>query len=199
LLGCFWWEEYPQEAVGYFRAAVAIRPTSDGAYLMLGRALRGAGDTEGAIAAFRRSVALNPSSVVAKELARALAPRRGLKEARAAWKELLERDPLDQDSWNGYAELCLFLGQRDEYRRARRALLERFGATTNPFEAERTARACLLSPATDDEVRQAVALAGRAVADREGEKWGHAYFEFVHGLAEYRQGRFDRAIATMQG
>ena len=30
-------------------------------------------------------------------------------------------------------------------------------------------------------------------------KWGHPYFEFVHGLAEYRQGQFDRAIATMQG
>ena len=32
LLGCFWWDVYPQEAVGYFRAAVAIRPTSDQAY-----------------------------------------------------------------------------------------------------------------------------------------------------------------------
>src|SRR5262249_49350027 len=39
LLGCFWWEESPREAVGYFRAAGAIRPTSDGAFLMLGRAL----------------------------------------------------------------------------------------------------------------------------------------------------------------
>src|SRR5207302_392927 len=58
LLGCFWWEDYPQEAVGYFLVAVAIRPTSDGAYLMLGRVLHGAGDREGAIAAFRHSVAL---------------------------------------------------------------------------------------------------------------------------------------------
>src|SRR5262245_24528579 len=28
---------------------------------------------------------------------------------------------------------------------------------------------------------------------------GRPYFEFVKGLAEYRQGQFDRAIATMQG
>jgi serine/threonine-protein kinase len=78
-------------------------------------------------------------------------------------------------------------------------LLKKFGATTNPFEAERTARACLLLPGTHDELRQAVALAERAVAKREGDKWGHPFFEFVHGLAQYRQGQFDRAIATMQG
>jgi serine/threonine-protein kinase len=54
-------------------------------------------------------------------------------------------------------------------------------------------------PGTDDELRQAVALAERAVAKREGDKWAHPYFEFVHGLAEYLQGQFDRAIATMQG
>ena len=39
----------------------------------------------------------------------------------------------------------------------------------------------------------------RAVAEREGDKWGHPYFQFVYGLAEYRQGQFDRAISTMRG
>jgi serine/threonine-protein kinase len=97
--------------------------------------------------------------------------------------------------------LCLFLGREEDYRRARRALLKKFVATTNPLEAERTARACLLLPGTDDELNQAVALAERAVtAELGGEnKWARPYFEFVHGLAEYRQGQFDRAIATMQG
>jgi hypothetical protein len=115
---------------------------------------------------------------------------------RADWEKRLERDPPDHDSWYGYAELCVFLGREEDYRRARRALLKRFGATTNPFEAERTARACLLLPGTHDELRQAVALAERAVADR---GWAHPYFDFAHGLAEYRQGQFDRAITTMQG
>src|SRR5262249_23604339 len=127
------------------------------------------------------------------------APQDKLEALRAAWEKLLERDPPDHGSWSGYAELCLFLGREEDYRRARRALLNKFGATTNPFEAERTARACLLLPGTDDELRQAVALAERAVAKREGDKWGHPFFEFVHGLADYRQGQFDRAIATMQG
>ncbi len=199
LLGQFWYQGRPHEAVGYFRVAVAIRPTSDHAYSMLGRALRDSGDAEGAIAAFRQSVTLNPNSDVAKELTTALAQTGRLEEARTAWEKRLELDPPGNDSWYGYAELCLFLGREDDYRRARRDLLTRFGATTEPFVAERAGRACLLLPGTDDELRQAVALAGRAVAEREGDKWGHPYFQFVHGLAEYRQGQFDRAISTMRG
>src|SRR5262249_33719178 len=153
----------------------------------------------GAIAAFRRSFDLNPGYDVTKELAWALAPRGNAEEARAAWEKLLERQPQDHDARYGYAELCLFLGKADEYRRVRRALLERFRTTTNPFDAERTARACLLLPATGDELRQAVALAQRAVAERPGDQWGHPYFQFVRGLAEFRQGQFDRAITTMKG
>ena len=136
---------------------------------------------------------------VVKDSAKVLAPHGGLEETRAAWEKLLELHPPDHDSWYGYAELCLFLGREEDYRRARWALLESFGATTNPFEAERTARACLLWPGTVDELRQAVALAERAVAERDGDKWAHPYFEFVHGLAEYRRGQFGRAIATMHG
>jgi tetratricopeptide (TPR) repeat protein len=199
LLGQYWEKNRPDVAVGYFRAALAIRPRSDETYTKLGRALLETRDTEGAIAAFGKALELNRNVAAVKDLSKATAPHDRLEEARAAWEKLLERDPPDHDSWYGYAELCLFLGQEEDYRRARRALLKKFGATTNPFEAERTARACLLLPGTDDELRQAVALSERAVAEREGDKWAHPYFEFVHGLAEYRQGQVDRAIATMQG
>jgi serine/threonine-protein kinase len=199
LLGLYWEKERPQVAVGYFRGAVAIRPGNDEIYTRLGRALLETGDAEGAIGAFGKALELNPNADVAKDLAKLRAPQGKLEAVRAAWETLLERDPPDHDSWFGYAELCLFLGREEDYRRARRALLKRFGANKNPYHAERTARACLLLPGTDDELRQAVALAERAVAEREGDKWAHGYFEFVHGLADYRQGQFDRAIATMQG
>jgi serine/threonine-protein kinase len=199
LLGNFWLSDRPQEAVGYFRVAVAIRPTSDAAWLNLGRVLRDSGNVDEAIAAFRRSVDLNPNFDVARELKTCLVQKGGLDEARAAWEKLLELNPADHGSWYGYAEFCLFLGREDDYRRARRDLLARFGATTNPFDAERTARACLLMPAGGDELRQAISIAERAVAEREGDKWGHPYFEFVRGLAHYRQGRYAQAIAMMQG
>src|SRR6185295_15971704 len=99
-----------------------------------------------------------------------------------------------------YAELCLFLGREDEYRRARQDVLARFFITDNPYFAERIGRACLLRPATGDELRQAVALARRAAAaDRSVHSSAYPWFVFVRGLAEYREGKFDEAISTMRG
>src|SRR5580765_1840505 len=95
-------------------------------------------------------------------------------DVRAAWKEELAANPPKHDDWFGYAELCLFLGDQAEYRRARRELLAQFGSATDPAVAERTARACLLLPAEELELSQAVALAGRAVAA------GRAGHEFAY-------------------
>ena len=74
-------------------------------------------------------------------------------EARDAWQEKLAADPPDHDDWFGYAELCLFLGDEADYRRAPPRLLARFGkATTRRHRTDRSA--CLLLPATGDELRQ---------------------------------------------
>ena len=118
----------------------------------------------------------------------------------AAWKEELADHPPEHDDWFGYAELCLFLGDEAEYRRARRDLLAQFGSTADPAVAERTGRACLLLPAAESELEQAVALADRAAAaGREALGFGYPYCLFAQGLARYRQGRFDDAIKLMNG
>jgi serine/threonine-protein kinase len=79
-------------------------------------------------------------------------------------------------------------------------LLARFGTSDSPQIAERTARACLLLPASEEEMTEAVALADLA-ARADAKKFASTYpsFQFVKGLAEYRQGHFDRAIAIMRG
>src|SRR5262249_22499091 len=43
------------------------------------------------------------------------------------------------------------------------------------------------------------AVAEQAVVKNAGEQGAHPYFVFVRGLAEYRQGQFDRAVAAMRG
>jgi serine/threonine-protein kinase len=79
-------------------------------------------------------------------------------------------------------------------------LLARFFITSNPYFAERTGRACLLLPATGDELRQAVALARRAAAvDPLAHGEDYSWFLFARGLAEYREGKLDEAISTMRG
>src|SRR4029450_3366962 len=121
-------------------------------------------------------------------------------EAAADWKEELAALPTAHDDWNGYAELCLYLGDKAEYRRVRRDLLEQFGSSTAPTVAERVGRACLLLPDTEDELRQAAALTERAVNSKGSQyDWLRPYFHFANGLAHYRRGRFDDAIAIMTG
>jgi serine/threonine-protein kinase len=79
-------------------------------------------------------------------------------------------------------------------------LLDRFGASTDPSIAEPVSRACLLLPAPEDDLRKGAALADRAVAAKESTPpWIYRYFLFAKGLAEYRQGRLDSAIAVMEG
>ena len=117
------------------------------------------------IAVQERAIVLDPKRADPRRALPTELLRQGrLEEARVAWQTALEGNPLDHNAWFGYAELCLFLGREDEYRRARRDLLARFSITDNPYFAERTGRACLLMPATGDELRQAVALARRAAA-----------------------------------
>lgn len=199
LLGHLLERDRPHEAVGYLRAAVAIRPASDQAYALLGRALREAGESDQAIDALHKSIELNPSRAGIGELATLLAPSGRLEEARALWQKMLSRDPPDHESWYGYAQLCLFLGQVDEYRRVREAMLRRFGHSDDWIVAERTSLASLLLPAAGEELQRLAALADRAVADAsKSAEPDNAYVQFVKGLSEYRLGHDKQAVPWLQ-
>jgi serine/threonine-protein kinase len=116
------------------------------------------------------------------------------------WGQSLETNPSDHDRWYGYAEFCLYLGDEAEYHRARTALLGKFGQTTAPHIAERTARAALLAPANGSELERAAALAMFVASlDRQKLLWEYPFYQFVRGLAEYRQGKFGQAISTLRG
>jgi tetratricopeptide (TPR) repeat protein len=202
-LGYLSQEHGPQEAVGFLRAAVASRPDSSQAHSMLGKALREAGDMDGAVAAFRNAIRLNPNRNGARDLARALAPSGKLEEARAVWEKVLAGDPPDHDPWYGYIQLCAFLSEEEAYRKGRTALLESRRTGGNSISdwtsAERDSLACMLLPESADELRRAVALVDRAVAA--GPKSPHrdsAYLQFVKGLAEYRQGQPVQAIPLLR-
>jgi serine/threonine-protein kinase len=200
-LGYLLHDERPREAIGYFRAAMASRPESSQAHLMLGRALREAGDADGAISAFRNAIRLNPNRTGARDLARALATQGRLEEARSVWEKILGGDPADHEPWYGYGQLCAFLGREEAYRQARKALLQRFGNSSalHWTGAERASLAGLLLPASGDELGRVVALVERAVAA--GPKFPQldsAYLQYVKGLTEYRQGRPAQAVPLLR-
>jgi serine/threonine-protein kinase len=189
-----------EEAIACYRRALEVDPDYAWAHYDLANTLRGAGRREEAFEHYRRCHELDPTNTQVANVLRADLVWRGRgEEVCREWKKALEADPPGHDAWFGYAELCLFLGDEAEYRRARQDLLRRFGATRDPYVAERTARTILLRPASEDELQAAAALAERAVAAKATTaEWVYPYFLFAQGLAEYRQGRFDSAISIME-
>lgn len=143
----------------------------------------------------RRALVLNPHIWEAhRALKDGLLQLHQLPEARAAWQQAIALQPPDHSTWDGYAELCLHLGDNDEYRHACELLLTRFGGSTDPITAERTGRACLFMPVSDDQLKPAVTLLDRALAADQS-RYGQylPYFRFAKALAEYRAGRLDGA------
>jgi serine/threonine-protein kinase len=194
-----------EEAIAVFRKAIEVDPNYALAHHSLGVALWEQGQFDEAIAELHKAIDLYPKDTVLwkdlgsalRYLAHLLTPRGRGEEVRITWQKSLENNPAEHDAWFGYAELCLYLGNEDAYRRNRRALLDRFGDTTDPVIAERTSRACLLLPLSDEDFHRAAALADRAVQD--GEK--HHFYPFflaAKGLAEYRRDRFGSAIEYLQ-
>jgi serine/threonine-protein kinase len=189
------------EATDYFQRAVRTDPKNVSAHYNLGKALKAQGQLDEAAEHFQQAITLEPGNAQAQNGLRSVLMRRGRgEEVRVAWQKALAANPPEHDAWFGYAELCLFLGHEEEYRRARRAMLARFGATSDPSVAERTGRACLLLPASDSELQQAVALINRALATEWRRRdWAYPYFLFAKGLADYRQGRLSGAMWVMKG
>ncbi|MBP3955611.1 protein kinase [Gemmata sp. G18] len=166
----------------------------------LGTSLKATGRVEEGFEQLRLAFSLEPGNqYVQNEYRAALSQERRWAELQPVWGKTLEGDRPRHNDWYGYAEMCLYIGREDEYRRARKALLARFGTSDSPQVAERTARACLLLPSSGDELSEAVALGD--LAARTDRKAGvlYPYYQFVKGFAEYRQGHFDRAVAITRG
>ena len=223
-------------AIGYYRAALALRPDAPWAHYYLGSNLLEIGKPDDALHHLRRTVRLDPDHGWAHSKLGELLLERGLLDeslthfqraaelvpnfprssiqlreillrqgdvdaAAAIWAKALDSEASTYSECDGYAELCLLLGREDEYRRACGKLLTRFGSITDPRECELLGRACLLAPPSAELLQEAVALIDRALAADKSTypEWLYSYFRFAKGLAEYRSGNYESAIAICEG
>jgi serine/threonine-protein kinase len=178
------------EAAEQFERALKLSPTVSSIRVNLVLVLWQLGWDAEAEVHLQHLLTFDPKSAGNGPLRAALIQRGRVDEALFAWKAAIDVYLHDGVHY-GYAEFCLFFGREEEYRRERHDLLAGFGPPVilGPVQAARIARACLLLPASGDELRRAVALAEQAVAvDRS--KYARAYpsFRFTQGLAEYRRG-----------
>jgi WD40 repeat protein/serine/threonine protein kinase/tetratricopeptide (TPR) repeat protein len=122
------------------------------------------------------------------------ARHRRWKEAAADFTVALKSEPLDHDLERLHAAPALIAaGDREGYRRLCREMLKCFGETQDPYKAERTAKVCLLLPASGKDMDLAFQLADRAVMLGKNSADAH-WFIFSKGLADYRRGNFRAAI-----
>jgi tetratricopeptide (TPR) repeat protein len=103
------------QAIGYYRAALAVRPQSPGVYVDLGAALREKDEVDAAIAMYQQAIHLNPNLMVAHHnLGFALQKQGKFEEAVAAHRQAvrLKKD----DDWVHYGlGIALFRqGKTDE-------------------------------------------------------------------------------------
>lgn len=190
------------EAVKESAIAVSQHPRNPYLRRINGNVLATAGKLPEATDEFRKAVEMAPADQESQKLLRdALCTQGKLDEAAAAWREAINADPSNHTAWDGYAEFCLYIGHTDEYRWARKGLLDRFGRSSDPNVLERTARACLLTPdISDSDLRRATAAIDRVLAMLPADQPGpRPYFLFAKGLAEYRSGHQQAAIAIMEG
>jgi tetratricopeptide (TPR) repeat protein len=185
----------PGEALADYRRAVELDPKLAAAQIGVGTALRRLGRPGEALAAYRRAIELDPKRAVAHNvLGRALVDLGRPGEALATYCRAIALDPDYHTAWDHAASLWARTGDRVGYRDHCRGMLDRFGRTTDPPTAERTAKACLLLPLDGPEQDAACDLADRAVAMAQGH-WVRPWAEATRGLAAYRREQFADAVA----
>ncbi len=164
--------------------------------LTRGRALTELGRPQLAAEDFSRAFPSASDPKDYRRLAREFA-RLGLREKTAlACNKLIEVDPTNHDAWSQSAPLYLQIDDVSGYRKHCHEMLMRFGATRDPVVAERTAKACLLSPLPECDSEIALHLAERAVeAAQAQDLWHLPYCRMTRALAEYRCGRYEAAVA----
>jgi serine/threonine-protein kinase len=105
----------PEEAVGYYRAALALRPETSAVYNNLGSALKAKGQLDEAIAAYRHAIALDPKLVQAhSNLGIALYGKGQVDEAIKLYRQAIKLDPKHARAHTNLGIALKVKGQLDE-------------------------------------------------------------------------------------
>jgi serine/threonine-protein kinase len=105
----------PEEAIGYFRVALALRPGTLAVHNSLGLALRDKGQLDEAIKHFRKAIALDPKLAgVYHNLGHALEDRGQVDEAISAYRQAIQLDPRWAEAHHILGLALKATGQLDE-------------------------------------------------------------------------------------
>jgi Flp pilus assembly protein TadD len=113
------------------------------------------------------------------------------------YSKVVEFRPTDHEGYHYLAPVLVQAGDLEAYRRHCGRILRQFAGPTNPVVAERMAKDCLFVPPPASDFTNITRMVNTAVAAGPSHQYW-PYFQFVKGLAEYRQGRFASAAEWSQ-
>ena len=180
-----------------------VNPFDADAHLRLGTFLLGAGQLEPGHAHLTAALAFDPNlpktsgqrvRAAFRLSGEAYLRQKRWKEAAADYVRLAEWEPQSTLLSMQAAALLLASEDREGYRRLGKEMLERFRNTTNPFEADQTAKTCLIASDFKEDQGPLAKLAEVAVAKGQPTTNPLQHFQFCRGLSEYRQGRYASAL-----
>jgi Flp pilus assembly protein TadD len=145
-------------------------------------------------ASYRKAIELHPEDALAfRGLADIQARKGEWKKASASLARAIELDPKDHLSAFLLGPLVAEQGDLPAYQDYCKTMLSRWGAVTDPVEAERTINACLLLPGGVPDPEQLAPLAKRAMSAQENHD-DYQWIRFAEGLHHFRCGRFAEAL-----
>jgi serine/threonine protein kinase len=113
------------------------------------------------------------------------------------YTKAIQVNPTNHLAYHYLAPLLLQTGDLTGYGAHRERILRQFGTTADPMIAERMAKDCLVLPPSAADLQILGKMADVAAAAGPTDNlW--PYFQFVKGLAEYRQDHFDTAAKWLQ-
>jgi len=118
------------------------------------------------------------------------------KEAQADLEEAIALSPGVEHYWSQLGPLLIQTDDLPGYRSYRQRALTQFGDSVAPTIGEPLAKLCLLLPADETDLEPALKLAEKA-ANPGYSNATLARRQWTEGLAAYRQGRFEEALAWM--
>jgi serine/threonine-protein kinase len=191
------------EAIPELEAAIRCDPANPNLPILYDRlcyCLAQVGRDEEAVTVQKKLISLGGSSVSKAQLnLQAMLIRQGhWDQVESVWQDAIQVDPARHDSWDGYAEYCIFVGHVDEYRKVCHQLLDRFENAEDPSVCDRAGRACLLLGDGNDQIPRAAAVVDRALHS-EKSTTPRPYYLVSKGLADYRLGNFDAAVTILDG
>src|SRR5262249_29511744 len=120
-----------------------------------------------------------------------------LGQAASHLTRVTEMLPDDHDAYHYLAPLLVQTGDYTAYSRLRSQILAHFGCASGRVIAERMAKDCLLLPPSPEDLNKIDKMLETAMrAGPQHQLW--PYFQFVKGLAQFREGQFAPAAELQQ-